>query len=174
MLVVHCTAKLAKAARLKLEPAHRLDALHWLDRWYATTAPLSESSELILFTNAASLFTILVSQPTGKVTLFAAVAEFQRKLGRELRTAKMDPTERTAVAERHARYITCKTASRSVLGSMTDMALNISTHRFVPESEAEPLTVDTVQSTLNAVPLGPLGYQYPIERFHELVASECR
>jgi len=174
MLYVHCTAKLAKAARLKREPAPGNDTLHWLDCWYANIIPLSRTSELILFTNAPSLFTILVSQPAGKVTLFAAVAEFRRKLGLPLIEAKIDPRIVSAVTERHARYATCKTASRSVLGSMTDIAFNIPYYRFPQEHEEETLNVDNLQSMLNEVPHGPLGYQFPIERFRDLASSECQ
>ena len=102
MLYFHCTVKLAKAARLKLEPAPDQDTLHWLDRWYANIIPLGRKSELILFTNAASLFTIPVPQPAGKVTFFAAVAEFRQKLGKALIEAKMDPKKVAAFTERHA------------------------------------------------------------------------
>ncbi len=62
MLYIHCAAKLAKAARMKLEPAPDQDTLHWLDRWYANIIRLGRKSELIFFTNAASLFTILVRE----------------------------------------------------------------------------------------------------------------
>ena len=62
MLYIHCAAKLAKAARMKLEPAPDQDTLHWLDRRYANIIPLGGKSELIFFTNAASLFTILVRE----------------------------------------------------------------------------------------------------------------
>ncbi len=171
MLYFHCTAKLAKAARLKLEPAPDQDALHWLHRWYANIIPLGRKSELIFFTNASSLFTILVPQPAGKVTFFAAVAKFRRKLGVALSEAKMDPKKVAAFTERDAPYITCKTASRSVLGSMNDLALSIPAYRFPQDFEGETDNVDNVQSLLNEVPHSPLGYQFPIERFRELVSG---
>ncbi len=172
MLYIHCTAKLAKAARLRLELAPDQDTLHWLDRWYANIIPLGRKSELIFFTNAASLFTILVSQPAGKVTFFAAVAEFRQKLGEALIEGKMDPKKLAAFTERHARYAICKTASRSVLGSMNDMAFSIPAYLFPQEFEGETVNVDNLQSSLNEVPHSPLGYQFPIERFRELVSDE--
>ncbi len=171
MLHFHCTAKLAKAARLKLEPAPKQDGLHWLDRWYANVVPLGRKSDVILFTNAESLFTILVPQVPGKVTFFAAVAEFRQKLKRGLVDAGMSAGEIASVEERHAQYITCKTALRSILGSMNDMVLSIAHYKWREEFTGEEINVDNLQAGLNEVPHSPIGYNLPVRRFRELASS---
>lgn len=171
MLHIHCTTKLAKAARVPLEPAPDQGSLPWLDRWYANIVPWDRQSVVIIFTNAESLFSILVPQPVKKVTFFAAIAEFRRKMMVALVEAGMDPERVAAIDLRHAHYVTCKTASKSVLGSMNEMAFIVETILWPKQLDGETITVEDMQDRLNDVPHSPLGYGFPGRRFRELVSA---
>lgn len=171
MLHIHCTAKLATAARLNLLPAPDQGSLPWLDRWYANIAPWDRQSNVIIFTNAESLFTILVPQPARKVTFFAVVAEFRQKVRSALVDAGMGPDRIAAIDLRHAQYATCKTASKSVLGSMNEMAFIIETILWPRQLDGESITVEDMQDRLNDVPHSPLRYGFPGRRFRELILA---
>ena len=171
MLYLHCTVKLAKAARVKLESAPDTDSLHWLDCWYATLVPLSRSTDLVLFTNAQSLFSIVIPQPAENITFFAVVNEFGRKLRAVPASLDVDDETVSTAVERHSQFITCKTASRSVLGSISEMAFHL---RFLARRNADEMREtdpEDLERMLNTTPLSPLGYRYPVHRFIELLAD---
>ena len=171
MLYLHCTAKLAKAARVKLESAPDTEGLHWLDCWYATLVPLTSSTDLVLITNARSLFSIVIPQPAENITFFAVVSEFGRKFRAVPASLGVDDEAVSTAVERHSQFVTCKTASRSVLGSMSEMAFHF---RFLARrntDEMGEIGIEDLERMLNTTPLSPLGYQYPVHRFIELLAD---
>lgn len=171
MLHIHCTTKLAKAARVTLDPAPDQGSLPWLDRWYANIVPWNRQSAVIIFTNAESLFTILVPQPARKVTFFAAVAEFRQMVRSALVDAGMSPDRIAAIDLRHAQYATCKTASKSVLGSMNEMAFIIASVLWPKDLDGQSISIEDLQDKLNDVPHSPLCYGFPTGRFRELISA---
>ncbi len=171
MLYLHCTAKLAKAARAKLERAPETVGLHWLDCWYANRVPLSRSTDLVLFTNARSLYSIVIPQSAGNITFFAVVLEFSQKLKAVLASLGADEETISTVVERHSQFVTCKTATRSVLGSMNEMAFCLQQHAWRQAEETGEIGIEDLEGMLNAMPLSPLGYRYPVDSFLELLAT---
>ena len=172
MLYLHCTAKLAKAARAKLEHAPETDGLHWLDCWYANLVPLSRSTDLVLFTNARSLYSIVIPQPAGNITFFAMVLEFSQKLKAMLASLGTDEGTVSAAVERHSQFVTCKTASRSVLGSMNEMAFCLQQYAWRKAEETREIGIEDLEGMLNTMPLSPLGYRFPVDAFLELLATK--
>ena len=170
MLYLHCTVKLAKTARVKLESAPDTDGLHWLDCWYASLVPQNGSTDLVLFTNARSLYSIVIPQLAENITFFAVVSQFGRKLRAVPASLDVDDETVSTAVERHGQFVTCKTASRSVLGSMNEMAFHL---RFLALRNADAMgetDPKDLERMLNTTPLGPLGYRYPVESFVELLA----
>ncbi len=172
MLYFHCTAKLAKAARAKLEHAPETDDLHWLDCWYANLITLSRSTDLVLFTNARSLYSIVIPQPAGSITFFAVVLEFSQKLRAVLASLGVDEGTISTAVERHRQFVTCKTASRSVLGSMNEMAFCLQQYAWRKAEETREIGIEDLEGMLNTMPLSPLGYRFPVDSFLELLATK--
>ena len=172
MLYLHCTAKLAKAARAKLEHAPESDGLHWLDCWYAKLVPLSRSTDLVLFTNARSLYSIVIPQPSGSITFFAVVLEFSQKLRAVLASLGADEGTISTAVERHRQFVTCKTASRSILGSMNEMAFCLQQYAWRKAEETREIGIEDLEGMLNTMPLSPLGYRFPVDAFLELLATK--
>jgi len=172
MLYLHCTAKLAKAARVKLEHAPETDGLHWLDCWYANLVPLSRATDLVLFTNARSLYSIVIPQPAGNITFFAVVSEFSQRLKAVLASLGANEGTVSTAVERHSQFVTCKTASRSVLGSMNEMAFSLQHYAWRKAEEAGGVAIEDLEGMLNTMPLSPLGYRFPVDSFLELFARD--
>jgi len=118
MLYIHCTAKLAKAIRTTLEVVPTSDDLFWLDCWYSTIVPIENSKDLFLFINAQSLYSIVIPWEIENGPYFAVVSKFRQRLTDALVSMSDGMEDIAASTEGHDQYITCKTASRSVLGSM--------------------------------------------------------
>lgn len=165
MLYIHCTAELAKATRTTLDVSPTLDDIYWLDCWYATLVPVDNRKNLFLFTNAQSLYSIVILRNRGNVAFFAIVAEFRQRLIDALVLASGDMEDIAAATEGHDQYIACKTASRSVLGSMNDMILFI--RDYVDQNDV--IIIGDLEAILNEIPQRPISYQFPIEKFSEMV-----
>ncbi len=167
MLYIHCTAKLAKATRTTLEIPPASDDLYWLDCWYATLVPLDDAMNLFLFTNVQSLYSIVIPWQTGDAAFFAVVAEFRQRLIDALVLVSDTMEDIAATTEAHGQYITCKTASRSVLGSMNDIISHI--QDYVNRNNV--INIDDLETMLNEIPHRPISYQHPIKRFSDLVVD---
>jgi len=167
MLCIHCTAKLAQAARITLEVAPTPDDLYWLDCWYATIVPIENSKDLFLFINAQSLYSIVIPWEIENGAYFAVVAKFRQGLTDALVSVSDGMEDIAASTEGHDQYITCKTASRSILGSMNDIILFIGD--YVEQNNA--IITDDLEEILNKIPHSPLGHLNPIRKFKELVVG---
>jgi hypothetical protein len=165
MLYLHCTAKLAKVSRTKLEPVPELPASHWLDCWYLNIMQVSASNSFVLFTNAETLFSIIIPTPVKNITLFAVVAEFRKKLESVL--SGFGDHQHLQVY--HNQYMACKTSSRSILGSMNDM-ISICGHAWSGAlEEGKNITIEDLERLINQAPMSFLKYDFPANRFRKLL-----
>jgi hypothetical protein len=164
MLYLHCTAKLAKVSRTKLEPVTELPNTHWLDHWYVNIMQVSASSSFVLFTNSETLFSIIIPTPVNKITLFAVVAEFRKQLGSVLSGFG----DHQHLQVHHNQYIVCKTASRNILGSMNDMISICGYTWNDAEEEGKSITIEDLEHLINQAPMSVLKYDYPANRFRKL------
>ena len=165
MLYIHCTAKLAKATRTTLEVLPVPDDLYWLDCWYANVVPLDDGKNLFLFTNAQSLYSIVIPRQTEGAAFFAIVAEFRQRLTDTLILVSDGMEDIVAIAEGHDQYTTCKTESRSVLGTMNDIILFVRDYA----NQNDDINIDDLETMLNEIPHSPLNDQNPQMRFSEMV-----
>lgn len=169
MLYVHCTAKLAKAARIPLKQAPEPAALHWLDCWYANLIEIEKFSNVVLLTNAQSLYSVLISQSTPNVVMFGTIAGFTRRLADRLASLNVDAESISTVTEHHAHYAAYKTASRRVLGSMNEMVFHL---RWMIEEQPD-ITVEALEDVLNELPSKVLDYAVPLEKLEVLLADQA-
>jgi hypothetical protein len=59
MLHLNCTAKLARALKIKLSTAPAEKDLDWLDCWYVRDIPLDFPLDALLFTNVATHYSLV-------------------------------------------------------------------------------------------------------------------
>lgn len=166
MLYVHCTSKLAKAARISLQQAPEPDASHWLDYWYANLVVFNKSSSLILLTNAQSLYSVVVSQTNENIVIFEIISEFARRLENRMVSLNINAETIATITHCHAQYVACKTVSRKVLGSMNEMVFHL---RWMLEEQPDT-TAEALEDMLNELPSKVLGYAVPLEKFEDFLA----
>ena len=169
MLYIHCTGKLAKVAGIVLEPRPGQSDLLWIDLWYANWIGFTDTENAVLFTNPESLYTFLMPVPGGRLRFFAVIAQFHAKLHQALLSLGASKACVEHVSTRHAQYATCKTASRSVLGSMNEMAFSVDAYMNWEAADNQIPSVTDIEEKLNRIPLSAIGYNFPIERFRELI-----
>ena len=166
MLYIHATAKLAKAIRTKLEPCP-VDDTPWIEHWYANTIALTETDSAILMTNAVTLYSFVIPFPHDGVPFFAIVEQFRKKLRHAIADQGASSKKTNAIIPDLDQYVICKTASRSVLGSMNDFAFAMRFYADRTLDDGNPFVLEELEASLNGTPMKPLGYHFPVERFRE-------
>lgn len=170
MLLIRCTAKLRKEMGLKEAALYDGDAPGSpLDTWYANLLRISRR-KCVLFTHADSLFSFLTFDAS-KARLKNLDIVFHEGLEEAMTREGFDNTviSRLLVGYEDARYT--KTDSRSVLGSMNDIALNYN-HDILYNEGAEYCDLPSIILKLNRVPFMALGSRYPIEKFAGLLGID--
>ena len=171
MLYIHCTGKLAKVAGIVLEPRPGQSDLLRIDLWYANWIGFTDTENAVLFTNSGCLYTFLMPVPRGSLRFFAVIAQFRAKLHEALLSFGASKACVEHVSASHAQYVTCKTASRSVLGSMNEMAFSVDAYMNWEAADNQIPSVTDIEEKLNQIPLSAIGYNFPIERFRELITT---
>lgn len=161
MLVLRCTAKLLR--ELGCEPACNDDVekAHGLNVWFVNLLRF-DRRKCVLFTNEKTLFSFLV--PGLKREQLRSLGEvFAKNLSERLAAEGLGKYEKKLVGDRSAIAI-AKTNSKSVLGSMNDLALQFEYH-IKGYGGLENIDLKRLNREINRVPMGALGYRYAIESF---------
>ena len=161
MLVLRCTAKLLK--ELGREPTDTDDVAKAEDLsvWFANLLRL-DRRKCVLFTSEKTLFSFLV--PGLKREQLRSLGEvFAENLSERLAAEGLEKYEKKLLNDRNTITI-AKTNSKSVLGSMNDLALQIEYH-IKGYGGLENADLPRLNREINRVPMGPLGYRYAIESF---------
>jgi len=162
MVTLRCTRKLRR--HLDIVPDESPEpSTGVLEDWYANLVP-TVAGDLIIFVNERSLLTVAVPEweVENLVPLFRArVVNLLTMIGVSAEAAGRELSHLATV--RFGR-----TASRSVIGSMNDMAW----HYQVMADEGkgkEQLSLSEAEEELSRVPCSPLGYRYPADVAKELL-----
>jgi hypothetical protein len=164
MIVLRCTQRLLKASGIK--PVEEPPApTAPLGEWYANIVSLPfRGRSLVVFVDGGTLLSVVAP---GRV-VGTTVPVFQRRLPHLLKRLDMPQ----AWIDEHMAGLSevcfARTASRSVLGSMNDIARQIwgdaeSVRSF------DQLDLDWLEARLGEVPFGALRYRSPIGALAELV-----
>jgi len=170
MLLIRCTAKLRKEMGLKEAALHNGDAPGSpLNTWYANLLRISRR-KCVLFTHADSLFSFLTFDAS-KASLKNLDMVFRESLEEVM---KREGFDRSVIVRlfgeyKDARY--AKTESRSVLGSMNDLA-SLYKHHILSVGGAEYCDLPSTILKLNRVPFMPLDGRYAIEKFAGLLGVD--
>jgi hypothetical protein len=153
MLHLHCTAKLAKALRVSLQPAPDESTLEWLNCWYVRDIPLDLPLDALLFTNAVTNYS-LVHPFDRRESTDEIVLLFQQRVA--WLTGKPLP----AAPEP---YQTCKTASKRLLGCMNELVESIYLKAESQLAE-EGVQFEKIEEHLNS---GISGGLFPLKEFRK-------
>ena len=159
MQVIHCTKKLlAELGALGSKMPHE-SLTGSFGPWHANLLRI-ERRKCLLFTNDRTLYSFLVPGFTKKDNFHDL---FLVNLNDNLAVEGLGQGERFKALEEYCDIAIVPTASRSVLGSMNDLAGQVEflVHRAGGLEKADILRVNMM---LNRVPMGALKYKYAIER----------
>jgi hypothetical protein len=155
-VLVRCTTKLLKA--IGTEPTLLADTPPSDHDWYANLLWIT-GRKSVLLTHAGTLFSVFVPdvsvldlRPFGQFVVPAIHAAVRSE---ELPVATFGPLDAEGVA-------VAKTANRSVLGCMNDLAMHCN-YATEDAGGLELLNVEQLNRRLRRTILGPLGSTYPIE-----------
>jgi hypothetical protein len=164
---LRCTGRLLK--RLKQRPAEFLsEPDNTLGDWYANILNIGRN-RLVMVTSERTLLTVVVPFRDSK-----RLRERIRESVHELLFALGVPPA-LAAEEVHGmdRMPFGKTASRSVLGSMNDMAIQARAF-FEADDEEDVVYPNELHIYLNDIPCGPLDYSSPIRATREAFGLHAR
>jgi hypothetical protein len=165
MIAIQCTQKLLKEAGQEYQGA--IIPTVPLGCWHANLLIL-DRRKCVLFANDQTRYSFLV--PGLKKPDFKLLAEvFRQNLFRNLMRDGFSQEGIEKVLDEIREVAFTRTSSRSVLGTMNDMANII---KWTVQDEGGLLNVDVAElnSKLNRMPLGPLDYQYAIDKVREALA----
>jgi len=165
MITLRCTQKLRKY--LGIIPVDIPEPTTGvLGDWYVNLIP-THSGDLIIFVNEKTLLTVAipVQESFNLVPLFRArVANLLAMIG--IHSSLINDEIR------HIEKIQyCKTASRSVLGSMNDFAWHFQIMAEEATSEAD-LSLSDAELKLCQMPCKPLDYRAPYDAARELLSAK--
>jgi hypothetical protein len=164
MVTIRCTQKLLR--HLGITPDESPEPpTGALGDWYANLIP-TVAGELIIFVNERSLLTVAVPERETEnliemfrarvVNLFAMIGVSLEGALRELK--ELDPIQFG------------RTTSRSVLGSMNDIAWNYQVMAEQSTGKGK-LSLSDAELGLSGMPCGPIGYRFPADVAKELLGE---
>jgi len=164
MITLRCTRKL-----LQYLDKQSLDAppppTNTLGNWYANLIP-TVLGDLILLTNECSLLTVAV--PTDLLEDFPT--QFKIRVLNMLFAVGIPPEVIHQEVAAMDPILYAKTASRSILGSMNDLASHFQYHAYRAVEEKN-FSLSRVELDLNQMPHGPLDYQDAANAARELLSN---
>jgi hypothetical protein len=151
MLHLHCTAKLAKALKVTLVPAPDENGMDWLDCWYVRDIPLDLPLDALLFTNAATNYS-MVHPLDKREPIDEIVLVFQQRLAW---------TISKPVPRQSEPYQVCKSSSRRVIGCMNEQVETL-LYEVDRQLSEDGVQFEKVEDHLNA---GISGGLFPKDEF---------
>jgi hypothetical protein len=158
MLYLNCTAKLARTMKTKLAPSPDEARLDWLDNWYVRDIPLNLPLDALLFTNAATLYS-LVHPFDRRESIDQITLVFQQRLA--------EITEQ-AIPLRPEPYTLCKSSSRRVVGCMNEQTETI-LYMVDRQLSGDGVRFEKIEEDLNN---GISGGLFPRAEFEKRLAED--
>lgn len=158
MAIIRCTAKLLKELGAKL--TNSPDQPPGLCDWHANLLRL-DRKKYVLFTNDETLYSFIVRWM--KTPRSADLLEgFRLGLFKSLMNEGLAEEQVEYVLSEHAQVTITKTNSRSVLGSMNDLAFQLKymTHMSGGLADAD---LSEITRQLNRIPMSAIKYRFSID-----------
>jgi hypothetical protein len=158
MVIIKCTAKLLRELRTK--PAIEPNQSPGLWQWHANLLRI-ERTNCVLFTNDWTLYSFLVIMK--KRPQQADFAEmFRLGLFKSLMNEGLAEPRIKYILSDHGHVVIANTSSRSVLGSMNDLAFQI-TSMIQAKGGLAVADLTEINRNLNRVPMKAIKYQFSID-----------
>ena len=167
MRIIHCTKRLLKEIEaVPIEFDRNVSALEGMGNWYANLIRI-DRRKCIIFTNEKTLYTFLIPKVV-KNNLKNIEHEFLTHLTFNLQSEGfgIEIIHRIQQEYREIRY--AKTANRSVLGSMNDLA-SLYEHRIMGSGGIDNMKILAINQETNRTPMGALKYVFPIKALKNLL-----
>jgi hypothetical protein len=164
--IIHCTKKLLKELEASLEGCITPEqSSGFLGTWHANLIRI-ERRKCLLLTNDRTLYSFLVTG-VKKKDLGNFRELFALHLKMNLVKEDFSPGDINKALEEYGEIAIAPSASRSVLGSMNDLAYQADflVSRAGGLEKGDMLTVNMM---LNRIPMSAIKYRYSIEKVHEL------
>jgi hypothetical protein len=170
VLIIRCTAKLRKEMRIK-DPNLYCGESVWgiLGSWHANLIYINRR-KCILFVNDMTLFNFIVPDVSRK-EIRDLQNLFLRFLHPVLAQEGFSQSQREALASEYAEVVYGPTCSKSVLGSMNDMAFHYE-HWIASISGLHSAEIPGIISKMNHMPMGALKFTYPIDAMRQLASQK--
>jgi len=164
-VIIRCTQKLIKELRIKpLEP----EEVSKVGSWHANLLRI-DRRKCVLFTHDMTLFSVFVAglkrDDFDHIDQVFGQAMFKTMLLFDFEQAEI---ERMLDWSQHNTF--AKTNSRSVLGSMNDMAFHIEYHIHAEGGLAHADFAD-LHRRINRIPFKAVGYKYPVDGLKALLSG---
>jgi hypothetical protein len=154
MLHLNCTAKLARALKIKLSTAPAEKDLDWLDCWYVRDIPLDFPLDALLFTNVATHYS-LVHPFDRRESIDEVIVVFQQRLAGLIGNP---------IPIRPKPYKVCKTSSRRVLSCMNEQVY-VLLYEVERQRSEEGVQFEEIEEHLNAGISGGLFPQAEFKKY---------
>ena len=170
MQLIRCTAKLRKEMRLKdsalctgAEEEGRLGP------WHANLIYINRR-KCVLFVNDRTLINFIVPD-VSRAEIRELRKVFLSFLHPVLAEEGLSSTERESIASEYSEVCYAKSSSKSVLGSMNDLAFHYE-HRILMAGGILTPELPGIISDLNRMSMGALQYTFPIEELRNVLHGE--
>jgi hypothetical protein len=140
-----------------------------LGSWHANLIYINRR-KCILFANDMTLFNFIVPDVSRK-EIRDLQKLFFRFLYPVLAQEGFSQTQRDALASEYAEVVYGPTYSKSVLGTMNDLAFHY-VHWITETSGLHSAEIPAIISKMNHIPMGALKYKYPIDVLRQLVNQD--
>jgi hypothetical protein len=165
MAIIRCTTKLLN--ELGAKPTSAPDQLPGLCDWHANLLRL-ERKKYVLFTNDQTLYSLLVhwiKTPRSEDFL----VRFRLGLFQSLTSEGFADVQVEYVLSEHTQVMITKTNSRSVLGSMNDLAFQIKS--LIRMSKLADVDLSEINRQLNRIPMSAIKYNVSIDEMKRRLAD---
>lgn len=165
MAILRCTTKLLN--ELKAKPTSAPDQPPGLCDWHANLLRL-ERKKYVLFTNDQTLYSLLVHwMKTPRSADF--LERFRLGLFKSLMSEGLAEVQIEYILSEHTQVMITKTSSRSVLGSMNDLAFQIKS--MIRVSGLTDADLSKINRQLNRIPMSAIKYNLSIDEMKRRLAD---
>lgn len=170
MQLIRCTKKLQKAIGLKATDLVDIETIpSFLGGWHANLLVINRL-KCVLFTNNKTLFNFLITG-VKKAQLVQLENLFKSHLQCVLADEGVDESICSKIMQEYSSIGFAKTNSRSILGSMNDLAF-IYEYHIQEEGGVGNCLLPSIIRKLNRMPMKGLSYDHPIEALHNFLSKQ--
>ena len=166
MRIIRCTQRLLRELGISPPDAEAsVSDREGLGNWYANIIRL-DRRKCLIFTNERTLYTFLIPGVL-KRDLENIKNEFVSNLIFNLQNEGFDLEVIDRIRQEYKEIGFAKTASKIILGSMNDFALQYEV--LLPEAGIAHVKILHLNRKINMTPMSAINYAYPIERLKDVL-----